>query len=108
MRGKGKSMKKNKYIDYEDGTRVMLDDDDVPELTAADFKKMVPFNKLPASLQKKLAAIQKRGRPRSPVRKQMIAFRFAPDLLAAIKASGRGYNARVERVLRDAVETGKL
>lgn len=101
-------MKKDRYIEYEDGTRVLLDEDDVPELTGKDFKRMVPFESLNPSLKRKLLAIQKRGRPRSKAPKQMIAFRFAPDLLAGIKALGRGYNARVEKVLREALEKGKL
>jgi uncharacterized protein (DUF4415 family) len=29
-------------------------------------------------------------------------------IIASIKASGRGYNARVEKVLRDALAKGKL
>ncbi len=101
-------MKKDQYIEYEDGTRVLLDEDDVPELTDEDFKRMVPFSALPKSLRRKLSAIQSRGRPRSKAPKKMIAFRFAPDLLAHIKASGRGYNARVEKLLRQAWEQGLL
>ena len=30
------------------------------------------------------------------------------DVVEGIRASGRGYNARVERVLRDALEKGEL
>jgi uncharacterized protein (DUF4415 family) len=35
-------------------------------------------------------------------------FRFATDLVQSIKATGRGYNARVEKLLRDALSQGKL
>ncbi len=67
--------KKQEYIEYEDGTRVLLDDDDVPELTDEFFKNAVPFSGLPLSLQKKLSAIQNknRGRPASIAPKKMIA-----------------------------------
>jgi uncharacterized protein (DUF4415 family) len=32
----------------------------------------------------------------------------AADVVQAIRATGRGYNARVEKVLRDALAKGKL
>jgi len=101
-------MKKDEYIEYEDGMRVLLDENDVPELTEEWFKNAKPFSALPPSLQKKLKAIQKRGRPKSKAPKEMIAFRFAPDLLASIRALGKGYNARVEKLLREALEHGLL
>ena len=37
-----------------------------------------------------------------------IGFRLAADVVSGIKATGRGYNARVEKVLRDALAKGKL
>lgn len=101
-------MKKKNYIEYEDGRKVILDDDDVPELGDEFFKNAKSFSELPASLQKKLAKIGKRGRPVSAAPKQMIAFRFSPDLVNAIKAVGKGYNVRVEKVLRDAVRKGLI
>ena len=44
-------------------------------------------------------------RPQSP--KVHIGFRLASDVVASIKASGRGYNARVEQALRAAGFGGK-
>jgi uncharacterized protein (DUF4415 family) len=40
--------------------------------------------------------------------KVRIGFRLAPDVVRGIRATGRGYNARVERVLREALAEGKL
>ena len=37
-----------------------------------------------------------------------IGFRLAADVVDGIKASGRGYTARVEKVLRDALAKGQL
>ncbi len=37
-----------------------------------------------------------------------MGFRLAADLAAGIKASDRGYNARKEKLLRDAMNEGKL
>lgn len=81
---------------------------EVRELGVEDFAKAVPFEALPDSLQEKLQAIKKVGRPRSPSPKEMIAFRFAPEVLAGIRGLGKGYNARVETLLREALEQGKL
>jgi uncharacterized protein (DUF4415 family) len=37
-----------------------------------------------------------------------INFRLAADVAEGIRASGRGYNARVEKVLRAALARGEL
>ena len=48
------------------------------------------------------------GRPRAEAPKVHIGFRLAADVVQSIRASGRGYNARVERVLREALAKGEL
>lgn len=37
-----------------------------------------------------------------------IGLRLASDVVSGIRASGRGYNARLEKVLREALAEGKL
>ena len=37
-----------------------------------------------------------------------VGFRLAADVVEGIKASGKGFNARVEQILRDALAQGKL
>ena len=37
-----------------------------------------------------------------------VGFRLAADVVEGIEATGKGYNSRVERVLRDALAQGKL
>ena len=37
-----------------------------------------------------------------------VGFRLAADVVEGIKATGKGYNARVEQVLRDALAEGRL
>ena len=96
MLGKGKNMKKKANPEWVDGEN--------PEWTDENFKNSISFSELPKSLQKKLGAIEKRGRPISATPKQMIAFRFSPDLIASIKAIGKGYNIRVEKIIREALE----
>lgn len=56
-------------------------------------------------------AARKRGRPVGTVKadaKVSTTIRMDPDLLASLKASGRGWQTRVNEVLREAVRRGKL
>lgn len=83
----------------------MQEQDDNPELTDADFERAKPFAEVfPAQH----AGWKRLGRPPVARPKVHIGFRLAADVVEAIRASGRGYNARVERVLREAIEDGRL
>ena len=56
-------------------------------------------------------AARKRGRPAGTVKadaKVSTTLRVDPDVLAAFKASGKGWQTRVNEVLREAVEAGKV
>jgi uncharacterized protein (DUF4415 family) len=55
-----------------------------------------------------VAEFRRRGRPPVDSPEVRIGLRLAPDVVHGIRAAGRGYNARVERVLRYALEEGKL
>ena len=81
-------------------------DDDSPELTDADFARARPFPEMFPEPARKLRA--QGGRLRLEGRKAHVRFRLAADVVEGIKATGKGYNARVERVLREALEQGKL
>ena len=48
------------------------------------------------------------GRPKVEAPKVHVGFRLAADVVDGIKATGKGYNARVEAVLREALAAGKL
>ena len=65
-----------------------------------------PLNKIDPDMAK--AARNFGGRPKAEAPKAHIGFRLAADVVRGIKATGKGYNARVEKVLRDALEQGKL
>lgn len=41
-----------------------------------------------------------RGRPRSSSPKKSVSIRLSPDILAALKADGKGWQTRVEAILR--------
>jgi uncharacterized protein (DUF4415 family) len=75
-------------------------DKDNPEWTDNDFKRAVPLSRLPESLQAKLSGIQ-RGRPRAEVTKQRISIRLSPDVLEGFRASGAGWQTRIDAALKE-------
>ena len=83
----------------------MSTDRDNPEWTDEDFAQAKPFRE---AFPKQHAAWKKRGRPPVATPKVHIGFRLAADVVEGIRSTGRGYNARVEKVLRDALAKGEL
>lgn len=71
-------------------------DDENPEWTAAEFARAVPLSGLPQSLQKKL-----RGRPKLVQTKVAVKLRLDPDVVAVLRATGPGWQTRVNKVLRE-------
>ena len=69
---------------------------EIRELTIDDFQVAKPFSSLPASLQAKL-----RGRPKSAVTKERITIRLSPDVVSTFRATGDGWQTRVDAALRD-------
>jgi uncharacterized protein (DUF4415 family) len=96
----GSRVKKPDHISQEDWESV-----DVPEATDAEFASARPFKEVFPDLYREW---KKMGRPPVASPKIHIGFRLAADVVHAIRASGRGYNARVEKVLRDALAKGEL
>ena len=87
--------------------RYGVPDEENPEWTEEDFARARPFKEV---FPEQYAAWEKKrlGRPPAENPKVHISFRLASDVVDAIRKSGRGYNARVERVLRAALERGEL
>lgn len=83
----------------------MSRDRDNPEWLDEDFDRARPFREV---FPEEHAAWKRRGRPPVATPKVHIGFRLSADVVAAIRATGRGYNARVEKVLRDALARGEL
>jgi len=82
-----------------------VSDKDNPEWTEDEFARAKPFKDV---FPKQYKEWKKMGRPPVASPKLHIGFRFAADVVRGIKATGRGYNARVEKLLRDALAKGKL
>ena len=79
-----------------------LIDEDTPEWTAVEFARARPIQEVDPGMLEAVAEFRRRGRPPALSPKVRIGFRLAPDVVR-----GRGYNARVERVLREALAEGK-
>ncbi|KAF3999204.1 BrnA antitoxin family protein [Glaciimonas immobilis] len=73
---------------------------EVRELTTDDFARFKPATEvLPDSLLKKLG-VSKRGPQKSPV-KERITIRLSPDVLMQFRATGDGWQTRMDGALRD-------
>jgi uncharacterized protein (DUF4415 family) len=77
-------------------------DPDARPYTDEELKtaKHMMFSELPPSLQAKL-----RGRPKAAVTKERITIRLSPDVLGAFRATGSGWQTRVDGALREWLQT---
>ena len=100
--------KKPEHIEYENGNRVLLDEDDSPEWTDVQFARAKNFSDLPTDLQKGLQSLSKRGRPRVARPKKLISFRFDAEIVEHLKEDVVMYNGRVEDLIREAWKNGQL
>ena len=89
----------------------MAADPDARELDAAFFSEAEPANMaLPRILsQEKAAALMKqRGRPRGTSNKAATSIRLDVDVLDAFKATGEGWQTRMNDALRDWAKDHRL
>jgi uncharacterized protein (DUF4415 family) len=78
-------------------------DGEIRELTVEDMRLFKPIAEVDVGMVEAMAEFRhKLGRPKAEAPKIHIGFRLASDVVASIKASGPGYNARVEQALREA------
>lgn len=103
-------MGKLKPLTDEEETRIQAQiaaDPDNPESTEDELAQAKPMAEaLPELHAALMAEIAKRraGRPRAAVTKQTIAIRIDPDVLAAFKATGPGWQTRMNEALREWIE----
>ncbi len=71
--------------------------DDNPPWTPERFARSVPFSGLPADLQRVLRNV--RGPQKVPT-KVLVSIRLSPDVVATLRASGAGWQTRVDDILR--------
>lgn len=72
-----------------------VDPDDAPELTDDWFVK--------ANLYQGEKLVRRGGRPKKAAPKEAVNIRLDPDVLAYFRASGRGWQSRINSVLRKVV-----
>ncbi len=63
----------------------------------ADFRAMKPLSSLPEDLQKKLLSL--RGPQVAPTKKP-VSIRLSADVVAGFKATGAGWQTRIDEVLK--------
>lgn len=71
-------------------------DGEVADLSRVDPSMFKPMASLPASLQAKL-----RGRPKAALVKERITIRLSPDVVQQFRATGSGWQTRVDAALRE-------
>ena len=76
-----------------------------PEWTEEDFARAVPFSQLPESLQRKLRSLKKPRGPQKAPTKEVVTIRLSRDVVEQLRASGRGWQTRVDTALRQWIET---
>ena len=98
------------FIEYEDGTRVELTEDDVPELDKEFFKNAKYGLDGLAELvgEEAVAPLRKRGRPKSDNPKPTLTLRLDAELVAHLKNEVPGYNTKVGKLLNEAWQDGRL
>jgi uncharacterized protein (DUF4415 family) len=81
-------------------------DEENPAWTPEATAEAKPFDEVfPGQVEKWKRG---RGRPRAEAPKVTMNFRFAADVVKRVRETGPGYNARVEKLLLEALEHGKL
>jgi uncharacterized protein (DUF4415 family) len=87
-------------------SRESWDSVDVPVMADGDLARAKPFKEVfPNAFE---SWRRGPGRPKLEAPKVHVGFRLAPEVVEGIKATGRGYNSRVEQVLREALAQGRL
>jgi uncharacterized protein (DUF4415 family) len=72
------------------------DPDDAPELTDEFFERADEYVG---------DTLVRRGRPRAQNAKQAVTIRYDPDIIAAFKATGAGWQTRMNDALREWLKT---
>ncbi len=74
---------------------------EVRELLDEDFARGMRFSDLPEDMQAKLRGI--RGKQKAPT-KQLISLRVSRDVLGRFRATGEGWQTRMDEALREWID----
>lgn len=83
---------------------------EVRELTEQDMRRFRPAGEvLPADLYAGLLAMNSqaraRGRPKAEVTKERITIRLSPEVVQSFRATGDGWQTRIDAALKDWLKT---
>ena len=81
----------------------LIDDDEIPELTDADFAGMVPFSELPPDQQHTLREIQRCNvtfRPDSNSDAELVPVKVSRTVVERFQATGTEWESKVDAALR--------
>lgn len=83
-----------------------MPDPDKP-LTSKEFKSMkwMRFHELPQEVQDSIARM---GRPRLEHPKDRVTIRLDHDILSALRNQGKGWQTRLNALLRQALQNGQI
>ena len=81
-------------------------DQDAPELSRQWFDQARPASEVlpeifPAKLAADMLAPKRSGRPRKEQPKEAVKLRIDPDVMAVLRATGPGWQTRVNTILRE-------
>ncbi|MBZ5760490.1 MULTISPECIES: BrnA antitoxin family protein [Rhizobium] len=82
--------------------RGIAEDPENPEWTEEDFKNARPFADVFPDLAESIR--RARGRPAVEAPKRQISLRLDPDVIDAFKATGKGWQSRINEALRKAAK----
>ena len=82
--------------------RGIAEDPDNPEWTEEDFRNARPFAEVFPELAESIR--RSRGRPAVEKPKRQVSLRLDPEVIDAFKATGKGWQGRINEVLRKAAK----
>jgi uncharacterized protein (DUF4415 family) len=88
-------------------TRPLELDTDNPAWTAEDLAKARPASEVLTQLfspERAQSLLTPRGRPKADVTKVRVGIRLSPEVIAHFKASGDGWQTRIDAALRQFIE----
>jgi len=78
-------------------------DPDNPEWTEEDFKRARPFREVFPELLEKIEEMRRsRGRPKLETPKKLVSLRLDQDVIEKFRATGKGWQSRINDVLKRA------
>jgi uncharacterized protein (DUF4415 family) len=93
-----------KFLTRRDGRRIALNTPDEDAAINAAIETD-PDTRLPTN--EELRSLRKAGRPKAAVTKERITIRLSPDVVERFRASGPGWQTRMDAALKEWLTTHK-